>query len=222
MLISDETSRFVRALVNETEDNMISLRNGLSSFIKHNDELHHKSIKMSNIMRVFAEKETSGLKSCLLATADGLCEMERYRKEMLDRINLKSREPLGMYASICDNVLDDLKVREQSIKKEFDKQLALDRLQVRDITTKNKLSQRIELSGANHEAMTSTVALAETVERFEMKKISDLKCALQELVYSQMLYSAKSLEILSDIMGLINSTDFDLDLDEVCEKVKPK
>ncbi|KAJ1507934.1 hypothetical protein HMI56_007539, partial [Coelomomyces lativittatus] len=140
----------------------------------------------------------------------------------LDRVNLKSREPLGLYGSICDGVLDDLKVRETAIRKEYEKQLALDRLQVRDTANRTRISQgQIELSGANHEANTSSMALAETIERFELKKIGDIKSCLQEFIYSQLQFNAKSLEVLSDLMSQVNSTDFDIDLEEVCEKVRP-
>ncbi|KAI9188695.1 hypothetical protein H9P43_000116 [Blastocladiella emersonii ATCC 22665] len=218
----DETSRFVRALVNDTESNVLNLRNGFASLLRAQERMRAKGNKLSNVMKVFAERETPGVKSCLTATAEGIAEVEKLRKEMQDRIDVKCREPLGMYASICDGVLDDLKVREVAIRKEQEKQSALDRIQVRDSGNRTKLSQgQIELSGANHEANTSSLALTDTVERFELKKVNDIRTCLSEFMYSQMQFHAKSLEIMTDLMALVNATDFDNDVDDVCDRIRP-
>ncbi|ORZ30419.1 FAM92 protein [Catenaria anguillulae PL171] len=219
----DETSRFVRTLVNDSESNLFNLRNGFSSVLRAHERMRAKGQKLANVMKVFAERETPGVKACLVAAAETVTEVEKLRKEMQDRVNLKCREPLGMYASICDGVLDDLKVREVAIRKEQEKQLQLDRIQVRESGNRTKINQgHIELSGASHEATTSSLALTDTVERFELKKVTDIKSCMQEFVYSQMQFHAKSLEIYTDLMALINSTDFDADVDDVCDRIRPQ
>ncbi|KAI9222011.1 FAM92 protein [Blastocladiella britannica] len=218
----DETSRYVRSFVNDTETNLLNMRSALASVLRAHERQRAKGHKLANVLKVFAERETPNIKHALQCAAEGIVEVEISRKEMQDRVDAKCRDPLATYASICDGVLDDLKVRELAIKKEQEKQVALDRVNMSQATNRTRISQgQIELSGASHEATTSSFALTETVERFQVKKVNDVKSCLQEYMYSQMQFHAKSLEIMTDLMALVNSTDFDADVDEICDKIRP-
>ncbi|KAI9144626.1 FAM92 protein [Paraphysoderma sedebokerense] len=218
----DEVSRFVRQLVDRTEENMAELKDAFGGLLRNHERLKQKSLKLALVLKTYADQESPNVKMALNSVAEGIQELEKNRKWMQDRIDIKSREPLGLYSAICKGVMDDLKVRELALKKEVDKQQALDKIQVKDGNNRTRISQgQIELAGANHEANHSHVALAETVERFELKKINDIKSCLQELLYSEMVYHAKALEILTDTMAHLSSIDMEMDVEEIQQKVRP-
>jgi hypothetical protein len=53
---------------------------------------------------------------------------------------------------------------------------------------------------------------AENVERFHTRKTNDVKDILFEIIYSEMQYHAKSLEILSNLQNGIFAMDMDSDV----------
>jgi hypothetical protein len=77
-------------------------------------------------------------------------------------------------------------------------------------------------------------ALAENMERFQSKKIQDVKTILYELIYSEMQYHSKgmssliyllstvifvALEVLSNVQSSIFAMDMETDIAEVREKL---
>ncbi|KAL7750825.1 hypothetical protein RI367_003782 [Sorochytrium milnesiophthora] len=202
---------------------MNALRKAVSAYVRHQELLRKKALNLGNVLKKFGDRESPTVRMALVGMADVINEMETSRKWMTDRVDTKTKMPLKLYGAICKGLKEELNSREQAIRREQDKQTALDRLQLQNSGSRHRLSQgQIELAGASHEANQSRVALSETVEKFELQKMNDIKSTLQEWMYSQMAYHARQLEILTQAMNDLASVNFEEDLDEICDKVRPR
>lgn len=66
----------------------------------------------------------------------------------------------------------------------------------------------------------SNTSMSANVEKFYAKKIDDVKSILNEIMYSEMQYHAKALEVLSQLQGQLANTDVESDIYEVRSKLR--
>ena len=75
----------------------------------------------------------------------------------------------------------------------------------------------MELASASQDVLNSTSNLSADMFNFEARKVHDLKNCLNDLIYAQLKYHAKSLEILTAAHAILLEGNFDNDLEEVQE-----
>lgn len=80
----------------------------------------------------------------------------------------------------------------------------------------------MELNNAAKDLGHVSAAFADHVESFHTKKTSDIQSALYEMIYSEMEYHAKSMEILSGLQSSICSLELEADVSEIREKIRDK
>lgn len=76
--------------------------------------------------------------------------------------------------------------------KEHKKQLELDKVTIKNAGDRMKISQsQMQLAHAAQDVSHVNNALADNIERFQSKKIDDVKSILYEIIYSEIQYHAK-------------------------------
>ncbi|KAG5459845.1 MAG: hypothetical protein BJ554DRAFT_8184 [Olpidium bornovanus] len=85
-------------------------------------------------------------------------------------------------------VKGELKLRDAAIKREQQKKAQLDSIAIRDAGNRHKITQhQLELTGAAHEVTHSNLSLLDTVQKFEMQKIDDIKVGFPPVPFSHPL-----------------------------------
>ncbi|KAJ3089041.1 hypothetical protein HK102_007336, partial [Quaeritorhiza haematococci] len=209
----DEKLRFIIKDVHLTEKNMANLKNLMAGYVRNQDRIRRKSLKLAFHLKSFGDCEATHLNKALSMVADKLREREKVRESMTARHTNACQEPLGIYSG-------ELKNREQAMEKEQKKQLQLDRTLIRDSANRTRVNQtQLELTSANQELTHATALLVESVEQFEAQKRVDLGNCLEEFLWSEMMFHAKALELLSSAHQQLPKTDLKADLKEINERI---
>lgn len=211
--VTDDRARYVSQLVHETEKNMASMKKALSGYIGNQEKLRNRSLKLAVALKSYANGETPCIKEALNGMAEHLQELQKHRKYMQDRLEIRAREPLGVYKNMSKAVRMELKMRDSALKREQQKKVQLDSIAIRDAGNRSKITQhQLELTGAATEVTHSNMSLLDTVQKFELQKIDDLKIFLNEFIYSEMQYHCRALEVLSAAKDHLDSVDMTEDL----------
>ncbi|KAJ3410485.1 hypothetical protein HDV05_003700 [Chytridiales sp. JEL 0842] len=169
---------------------------------------------------MYADAETPQLQTLLKDFSDMLIDRERERQYMLERLDAMSRDPLKMYTTLCGTLKQEITHRDKAKEKEKKKEAALDKVMMSDAGNRARISQtQMELVGATNEVAHATEALIESIRRFEAQKRLDIKHSLSEIIWSEINYHAKTLEILSKHHTMLSEVSFEEDLAEIDQKV---
>ncbi|KAJ3184954.1 hypothetical protein HDU87_002520 [Geranomyces variabilis] len=201
---------------------MSNLRSTLAGYLRNQERLRRKSLKLAVVLKMFSETEAPALSDVLGGLSELLTERELARENALQRINLLSQEPLKLYSMICSRMKNEVKARESAIKKEQQKQENFDRVVIKDGTNTTKINQlQLELKSAHQDTRNVTAQLMDSVARFESEKRDNLQKSLGEFIWNEMNYHSQALEILTDAHQLLLADDLDVDLEEIEEKILP-
>ncbi|KAI9352704.1 hypothetical protein BDR26DRAFT_797434, partial [Obelidium mucronatum] len=119
-------------------------------------------------------------------------EKENAREELIARVDVMCLNPLKMYGTLCQKLKEEVRMRDTAVAKE--QQLEKDSLKESPSPKRNQS----KMAGAAQEVAHCTTNLIDATERFEMKKRDDIKSILSELLWSEIKYHSKVLEILSE------------------------
>ncbi|KAJ3333755.1 hypothetical protein HDU76_004251 [Blyttiomyces sp. JEL0837] len=208
----DPRTQFVINLVRNTEKNVGKLQAVFAGYLRNQERLRRKSLKMSTLLKAYSDTETSQFKALLQCYSGMLAEVEKEREKMMERMQALTEGPLKMYPAICSKVKEEARTRENALDKEMKKQQQLDKVMMKDSGNRPKISQsQMELAGATHEVSHATNSLLDSVRKFEVKKRDDLKASLSEAIWSEMNYHARVLEILGVYHQEIGNINFEED-----------
>ncbi|RKP18302.1 hypothetical protein ROZALSC1DRAFT_29995, partial [Rozella allomycis CSF55] len=175
------------------------------------------------VLKNISDLETPNLNAALENVALAFDAVEQHRKIMIDRMDVRAKQNLHLYKIILAHKIiilkDELKLRENAVTKETKKQQALEKATIKSGIDKTKISQ-LELAGANQEVVHSNLALTEHVERFETQKMLDIKSILEEILYSEMVFHAKSLELYSEAKNILQAANIEEDIEYMNERLK--
>ncbi|KAI8808341.1 FAM92 protein-domain-containing protein [Cladochytrium replicatum] len=220
MVNTDDQNLFLQKSVSRTDRSIAALRSTIQGYVRNNDRIRKKNYKLSMIMKQFGDREATGLRMMLNTISEKITEREKQREKMEYRITTMSQEPLKLYGMICGKIQNEIKAREISLDKEKKKKFQLDTLRSKGTANTTKINQsHLELEGATQEVRTATKALVESVQRFEARKRHDLKASLTELIWSEMAFCAKSLEILTSMYQTLSTIDVEGDLQEIEDRI---
>ncbi|KAI8846209.1 FAM92 protein-domain-containing protein [Chytridium lagenaria] len=209
---ADRKTQAILSLVRETDKNVGNVRAVLDGYLRNHERLRQKSIKMSLVLKSFSDASSPEMIRMLDAFAGMLTEREKERERMIERIHYVSGYPLKSYTAICQKLRDEVKSREVAIDREHKKQQQLDKIMIKESNNRPKISQvQMELITATHDVSEATEHLMESVRKFEDQKRLDMKASLSELIWSEISYHARSLEILSKYHQILGDIDFEND-----------
>ncbi|KAI3637047.1 hypothetical protein MIR68_004753 [Amoeboaphelidium protococcarum] len=218
---SDDKAKYVKRIVHETEKNMAAVHQELTSYLRNVEKLRGKRLSLAVALKQFSETESPNLESALMSTAEAMVDIEEYRKYMHDRMQIKVAEPVKMYKTICTTLMEEVKNREQAVQKEQRKHAELEKTAINDTLNRQKISKTfLEIETASQNLVHMNHALTDNVAKFHERKIADVKSILNEMIYSEMQYHAKALEVLTNLQGEIVALDFQSDLDDIFDRMQ--
>jgi hypothetical protein len=102
-------------------------------------DVRGKRLKLALSLKAFSESETPNVGKALLNAAEGIVDIEEYRKYMHDRILGRATEPIDSYKTLIKNLQGDIKNRELAFTKEQKKQIDFDKMSMKNSNDKNKI-----------------------------------------------------------------------------------
>ncbi|KAJ3020671.1 hypothetical protein HKX48_000400 [Thoreauomyces humboldtii] len=220
---NEEGNRFIHTVIKETERNMAGLRNTLAGYLRNQERVRRKSLKLAVVLKMFSETEAPSLAEVLAGVSEKLTERELARENAMQRITLLSQDPIKLYSMICGRMKNEVKAREAAMKKEQQKQENLDKVVIKDGQNRSKINQlQLELTTAHQDTRTATTTLMDSMHRFEVEKRADLQKSLGQFIWNEMNFHAQALEILGEAHQLLLSEDIvELDLEDIEERILP-
>ncbi|KAJ3025661.1 UNVERIFIED_CONTAM: hypothetical protein HDU68_006881 [Siphonaria sp. JEL0065] len=220
----DAKSHYVHSYIKANDHHIGKLRDVMEGYIRNMERIKKKSIKKSMFLKQYGEaeenSESSEFAEMLHDFSAMLLEKEDARDELIARVDVMCLNPLKMYGTLCKKLKEEVHTRDAAVAKEQNKQQQLDKVILKDSSNRPKLNQsQMELAGATHEVTHCTESLIQTTEKFESKKRDDIKTILSELLWSEIKYHAKVLEILSEHHQKLADVSFPEDV-KLIEKMK--
>ena len=216
----DEISRFVNKFLEDTEKNMSSISKYVDTMVSSEKKTRKHNLQFSSALKTSADSELPQTRLALAGISEAIQDIQAYRKIMYDTIEFRVQQPLALYKTFVSKAKDDLKSRESARKRENDKQNLMERLNIKESNRAKLAKGHLELAGANHEMFHTSLALAEHVESLEAKKITDVRSIMKDYLAIQMEFHCRTIEILTDAIGFLDSCDMDNDLGEIKERMR--
>ncbi|KAI9343898.1 FAM92 protein [Zopfochytrium polystomum] len=218
---TDKKSQTISTLVRTSERNIGSLQTVMAGYLRNQERLRKKSVKMSGLVKAFASMETPQFGEMLACFAEMLIEREKERDKMIERIQVLSEEMLKVYPALCHKLKEELRTRDAALEKEAKKQQQLDKVLTKESGNRPKISQsQMELAGASHEVAHATGSVLESTARFEVKKREDIQSCFREFLWSEIQFHASSLEIASHYHKLLAEYSFGDDAEDIQAKLE--
>ncbi|KAJ3201595.1 hypothetical protein HDU82_008007 [Entophlyctis luteolus] len=186
---ADAKSHFVHAYVRANSHHLDRLREAIDAYIRNLERIKRKTIKKAVLLRQFAD-----LEMLPATTAAAISSPSARHASTADRIG-SSDDAFGiMLANFSEMLLEKEEARDDLIARV--NVMCHEPLKVYGSLCQ-KLKSQLELAGAAQQVAQATESLIQNTEKFEAKKREDIKAILSELLWSEIKYHAKVLEILS-------------------------
>ncbi|XJO77857.1 hypothetical protein BDV3_002384 [Batrachochytrium dendrobatidis] len=207
---------FVKRTVSMTEKGFDILQKTIEGCVRGNERICKKSLKLASVLAIMAENEAHTTSMMLESLSRIIKEQELARQSLNARIESLAIGPLRLYGPICNKINTYAKMQRAALDNERKKRELLDNAILKDggdQETRVRINQsQMDLAGASRAAMNSTTTLHDSVLTFEQRRRNDLKNVLSEIVWSEMQFHAKSLELLTEAHQVIHATSFDKDI----------
>ncbi|XP_065914456.1 CBY1-interacting BAR domain-containing protein 1-like [Dysidea avara] len=188
--------KYLTDKINSVEKHFAALHTNISGMIRKTARLRDKGDVLAKGINEFADEEHSPVGQKLKAIGECFAALEDFRQAKIDRMEAKVLRPLNDYDTVCRKAKEELQISHGAREKELNKQRTVDRARVRDPSNRQKISQfESSLQKAKIECLRTTTAFEDYMEKFELKKVQDMKTILGEYMHSQMTFHAKALEL---------------------------
>ena len=216
----DEISRFVNKFLQDTEKNMSTISKNVDTMVTTEKKARKHNLHFSSALKTSADSELPQTRLALAGISEAIQDIQEYRKIMYNTIEARVQQPLSLYKTFVSKAKDDLKSRESARKRENDKQSLMEKLNIKESNRAKLAKGHLELAGANHEMFHTSLALAEHIDSLEAKKIEDVRAILKDFLTIQMEFHCRSIEILTDAVGFLDSCEMENDLGEIRERMR--
>ncbi|KAI8900309.1 hypothetical protein BC833DRAFT_582273 [Globomyces pollinis-pini] len=212
-LSNEESIMFLKKNISSTERNAAMLVKALDGYLDCQKRTQSKGIKIGTVLQIIADQSSESIKESLNQVSKYLVENELLRADLQERIQGFSAEPIRAYPMICDRLLNDIKNQKQALLNQRKKREMAENVLLKEGGDNNKSMSRrmsksqLELADATGMVTLSTDTLQESIYAFEERKHNDIKNCVKEMIYSEMIYHAKSLEVLTKAFEVIDSTE---------------
>ncbi len=115
------------------------LRNSIEGYVRNQNRLRKKSLKLSVNLKNFGSSEATQLGDFLALFGEALHSREMVREETTTKIALYSIEPLKLYHILCNKLRNEVRTRESALDKEQRKLTNLDRVMIRESNNRSKV-----------------------------------------------------------------------------------
>ncbi|XP_070575916.1 CBY1-interacting BAR domain-containing protein 1-like isoform X2 [Ptychodera flava] len=218
----ENQSKFVQSRIDNIEKHYAEICQEFASYTRKTGRLRDKGDAVAKAVLLYADSETPSMKTGLTGFAECLSSVQDYRNAEVDRLERKVVTPLTLYGTECKHAKSDLKASFAAYGKEQKQQKRLEQVRLKNPSDRHQISQaESELQKASVDATRSTKALEDEMDRFEKKKMQDIKTILRDFVQIEMVFHAKALEVYTQAFQTLMSISEDDDLEEFRNSLRP-
>ncbi|XP_059154236.1 CBY1-interacting BAR domain-containing protein 1-A-like [Physella acuta] len=222
---SENQSKVVNDRITHIEEHLGQLCDIASSYTRKTARLRDKGDLMAKELMQFSEFEkwNPTLSTGMSKFAESLSAVQDYREAEVKRLEGKIITPLMNYGLLCKQTKNDIKSSFAAIDLEISQKKKLDMTRSKHPSDRQKISQlENSLQKASLEATRSSKNLEQQIDKFEEKKLKDLKKIFREFVTIEMHFHAKALELYTQCFQTLDSIDPEADLEEFRHQLRPK
>ncbi|KAG1675013.1 Protein FAM92A-A [Nymphon striatum] len=207
--------KFMQDRINNVENHFGEICQQGAAYARKNAKLRDKGDDFAKSILSYAETETLNktTRYALTHFTDNLAAVQDYKQAEVHRLESNVIQELAAYGIICKQAKDDLKASFLAKQKELQQKKRLSRIRDRNPTNRQQIAET-DLMRASTEASRYSEILLEQMDKFEKRKLSDVKRILLDFIKIEMSYHAKALELFTKANGSILSINEDDDLEE--------
>ncbi|XP_034017096.1 protein FAM92A isoform X2 [Thalassophryne amazonica] len=193
-----------------------------ATYVRKTAKLRDGADLLVKEINLYADTETTNLKSGMKQFADHIAKIQDYRHAQVERLESKVVEPLKVYGSIVKSKREDLKTTQIARDREAKQMAQLERTKRRNPSDRQIIHQaESELHRATTDAARTSRQLKETIDDFEKQKIQDIKKIFGDFVKVEMCFHTKALELYTLAYQSIQSVDEEKDLEMFRSLLRP-
>ncbi|XP_032530006.2 CBY1-interacting BAR domain-containing protein 1 isoform X2 [Danaus plexippus] len=219
----EQQAKFIQDRITNVEKNFGELCAGFGDYTRKTARLRDMGDELSKILKDYANNEivnkslSAGLDNLSLT----LTAIEEYRNCEIQRLEAKVIGELCQYENICKHAREELKHTMSVREKEMSRKKVLDKARERQPFNRQQVTYaESELLKASAEMSRTAKGLSEQTEFFERRKLQQLKTLLSDFVTIEMIFHAKSLELLSVACQQIADINDKADLENFKRKLR--
>ncbi|KAK6982764.1 protein FAM92A1 [Biomphalaria glabrata] len=221
---SEKQSKVIQDRISHIEQHLSQLCSLASSYTRKTAKLRDKGDLIAKEFLEFSEYEkwNPSLSAGMAKFAENVSAVQDYREAEIKRLEVKIISPLVHYGLLCKQTKNDLKSAFSAIDAEVTQKKKLETIKSKNPGDRLKINQlESTLQRVSLEATRSSKALEQQVDKFEEKKLKDLKKIMREFATIEMHFHAKALEIYTQTCQALESIDPDADLEEFRHQLRP-
>nr|XP_002736146.1 PREDICTED: protein FAM92A1-like isoform X1 [Saccoglossus kowalevskii] len=218
----ENQSKFVQSRIGSTEKHFADLCQQIAAYTRKTARLRDKGDDVAKALLTYADSETPSMKSGLTSFAECMSSVQDYRNAEVLRLESKVVTPLTLYGTECKHAKADLRASFSAYHKEQAQQKKLEKIRQKNPGDRHQISQaESELQKASVDATRSTKALEDEMDRFEKKKLQDIKTILRDFVNVELSFHSKALEVYSNAYQYLMSINDEEDLEDFRNSLRP-
>ncbi|CAG5115955.1 unnamed protein product, partial [Candidula unifasciata] len=220
---SENQSKVIQDRVTKIEQHLGQLCDIASSYTRKTARLRDKGDLLAKELIGISEVEkwNPTLSTGLAKFAETLSAVQDYREAEVKRLEGKIITPLVNYGLLCKQTKNDLKSAFAARDREVNQKKKLQTLQNKNPADRHKILEA-ELQRASLDASRASKALEQQIDKFEERKLQDLKKILREFVTIEMHFHAKALELYTQSFQTLDHIDPEADLEEFRRQLRPE
>jgi len=200
-------TKFIEESVKKVERYFGLMCNDVGDVCKKNGSVRDKYDALAKTCMDYSAVEMGSLKQSLTSFAEHISAVQDYRQAQIDRLEQKVLSPLMTYGTEVKHTQSDLNVSFQARRRELKQASQVENLRNKSPADRHTITQaEVELQKRSLDVARTTRTLEETIDKFESKKVQDLKNCLLDFVKIHVLFHSKALEMytlaFNDLMNI--------------------
>nr|XP_002127863.1 protein FAM92A-like isoform X1 [Ciona intestinalis] len=201
-------SKFIEEAVQKVQKYFGLMCNEIGGICRKNGRLRDKYDDFAKTCMEYANVEQGPLKTKLTNFSENISAIQDYRQAQIERIEGKVLTPLTTYGRECKHTQNDLNTSFKARNRELKQHQQVEALRNKSPHDRHTITQaEAELQRRTVDVARTTQTLANTIDKFETKKIQDLKKIFSEFVKVEMLFHAKALELYTNTYNALQTID---------------
>uniref|UniRef100_A0A1A7XMB1 Family with sequence similarity 92, member A1 n=1 Tax=Iconisemion striatum TaxID=60296 RepID=A0A1A7XMB1_9TELE len=218
----DDQTKRIQENITKVEKHFGEICQLFAAYARKTARLRDKADLLVREIGLYADTEAPDLQRGMKQYADHLAKVQDYRQAEVERLEAKVIEPLKSYGAVVKHKREDLKTTQSARDREAKQMAQLERTRLRNPSDRQIISQaESELQRATMDATRTTKQLEETIDKFELQRIQDIKKVFSEFVTVEMAFHAKALETYTMAYQSIQSVDEEAGLEMFRSSLHP-
>ncbi|KAI0219971.1 Protein FAM92A [Lamellibrachia satsuma] len=219
---SETQAKEIQDRVGRVEKHFGDMCTNFGAYSRKVAKLRDKGDELARNVREYAEQEKLNhtMQQALKDFSEKLSAVQDYRESEMKRMEIKVIEPLTLYGTQCKQAKERLKSAFAARDRESRHQRSLSKARDRNPNNRHQIKEA-EFQQASLDASHAAKNLEEEIEKFEKKKLQDVKDILGNFAKLELMFHAKALEMYTQCYQSIAMMNEDEDLEEFRSSLHP-